>query len=458
MIRSRDERSLAQGEVLRATSGTLARLDMVSGPVQPIPEATQPHVDRLVGTTLGEHRIEQRVTEGRWGTIYRGAQVDSAKPVTIEVLRTGVTGNDEEAKAVGAIRSPGLANVTAFGQVPDGRRYRVMDALEGESLMQLLDRRGRLTPDEVADVLARIAAVLEATHAWAMAHGRLGPSSVFLHAGAVKLIDFGLAPKPVRPDDDLAALGAIGFTLLTGQEQQDGAPPPLGGGIPELLDRLLRELLERRVASATEARKELDGLKGMLNVAPAPATSASQLQPVAPPPRRGVVLLVIALSLAAAGTVVAILAPRDAPAAIDVPSAPDAAEGPTAPVADSPDAADAMASAEPADAGDALQDEQDEPDAAVAEVAAEPPTKKKTRRGGKTSAAPKPPPTVKALQDEVSRLEAKLRKHAKSPDDIEQALYMLNKQRLRLTGNVTEADRTDVARQLALWQRSYLRR
>lgn len=434
---------------------------MTNGPLQPIPDATQPHVDRLVGAILGEHRIEQRLAEGRYGTLYRGVRVDSKKPVTIEVLRAGVTGHDEEAKAVSAIKSPGLVAVSAFGEVPDGRRYRVMDALEGESLSQLLDRRGRLSAEEAAELLAKVATVLEATHAWAMVHGCLGPSSIFLHAGAVKLIDFGLAKPPAKPEVDLQALGALGFTLLTGQELREGAPPPLGAGIPELLDRLLRELLEQRVTSATEARKELEGLKGLLDVAPAPATSASQLRPVPASPRRGVVLLAIGLSLAAAAAVVAVLAPRDASEptiAAELPPEPDAAAElrpsqpePTAEA--SPDAADAaVASAEVPDAGAV-----EAPEAGVAtEAAPEPPAKKKPHRTGK--AAAKPPPTVKNLQDEVRRLEALLRKRAKSPDDLEQALYMLNKQRLRLTGNVTEADRADVARQLALWQRSYLRR
>lgn len=438
---------------------------MTTGPLLPIPEATQPHVDRLVGATLGEHRIEQKLAEGRYGTLYRGVRLDSKKPVTIEVLRAGVTGHDEEAKAVSAIKTSGVVAVSAFGEVPDGRRYRVMDALEGESLSQLLDRRGRLSAEEAAELLAKVATVLEATHAWAMVHGCLGPSSIFLHAGAVKLIDFGLAKQPAKPEVDLQALGTLGFTLLTGQELLEGAPPPLGAGIPELLDRLLRELLEQRVTSATEARREFEGLKGLLEAAPTPATSASQLRPVPPPPRRGMVLLAIGLSLAAAAAVVAVLAPRDAsepPVVAELPSVPDAAAElvppPSEPTAEtSPDAPDAaVASAEVSDAGEAAEDVEDA--GVVAEVAPEPPTKKKPHRTGKTAVAAKPPPTVKNLQDEVRRLEALLRKRAKSPDDIEQALYMLNKQRLRLAGNVTEADRIDVARQLALWQRSYLRR
>ena len=60
--------------------------------------------------------------------------------------------------------------------------------------------------------------------------------------------------------------------------------------------------------------------------------------------------------------------------------------------------------------------------------------------------------------DEISRLDARFHRKVRPGDDIDQAMYVLNKQRLRLTGEVTEKDRKDVARQLAGWWRSYLRK
>ncbi|MBS1153937.1 MAG: hypothetical protein H6Q89_5635 [Myxococcaceae bacterium] len=59
--------------------------------------------------------------------------------------------------------------------------------------------------------------------------------------------------------------------------------------------------------------------------------------------------------------------------------------------------------------------------------------------------------------EEISHLASRLRQVG-SGDDVDQALYVLNKQRLRLTGSPTEQDRKDVAQQLAGWRRSYLRR
>ena len=70
----------------------------------------------------------------------------------------------------------------------------------------------------------------------------------------------------------------------------------------------------------------------------------------------------------------------------------------------------------------------------------------------------RPVPSAAALQEEISRLEFRFRKQLRPGDDIDAALYVLNKQRLRLSGSPTEQDRKDVARQLAGWRRSYVLR
>ncbi|MEW6430988.1 MAG: protein kinase [Myxococcota bacterium] len=413
---------------------------MSTGPAQPIPEATQPYVDRLVGARVGEHRVEGRVTEGRFGTIYRGVHVGSGRPVTIQVLRVGVSGHDEEVRAATATRSPGVVAVVASGEVPDGRRYRVMEPLEGESLAQRLERDGKRPPGEVVALLAKVAKVLETTHAWAVAHGSLTASSVYLSGDAVRLIDFGLAKERATVEGDLQALGALGFTLLTGEELREGAPPPLGAGIPELLDRLLRELLEKRLASATEARKELEGLTGLVDEAPAPSVAAG-----GPRTRSRGLVVALALGLVAvtAGGVFVLRerAEADAAAAIDYDDALDDLDLP--PEGSEEVADDATTPSEPV---------------ATEPVGPAPTATPSTPRPPKrVHRAPRPVPSAQALQAQISKLEGRLRKQAKAGADLDQALYVLNKQRLRLTGSPTEQDRRDVVRQLAGWQRSYLR-
>lgn len=375
-------------------------------PFEPIPDRT--HVgggDRLLGATVGAYRVLEHVAEGRLGTVYFAQEIVSGKQVTLEVLRTGRVGNDEEARAANAIRCAGIAEVQAFGQLPDERRYRVMERLEGESLEQLLQRRGPLAAREAVSLLIEVAGVLEASHAWAITHGLLGPSSVWVVNGAVKLIDFGLAKAAAR-EVDLQALGALGFALLTGKEVE-GPPPALGARSPALLGRLLRELLEKRVADATAAKRELE-----------------QLLTTAAPRRRSALPFVLAAVVVAlaAGVFFSSGAQTVAPA---------------------PVVAEPLA--------ELLSEEEliepDEP------LVPDPVSMKPVPRVMKQARSV---PSAQALQELTSKLEARLRKKARPGDDLDQALFVLNKQRLQLTGNPSEAERKEVARQLAGWRRSYL--
>ncbi|MDP2271595.1 MAG: hypothetical protein Q8K32_12730 [Archangium sp.] len=375
-------------------------------PFEPIPERT--HVgggDRLLGATIGAYRVLEHVTEGRLGTVYRAQEIASGTPVTLEVLRTGRVGNDEEARAANAIGCAGIAEVQAYGQLPDERRYRVMERLDGESLEQVL-LRGPLEAREVVRVLNEVASVLQASHAWAITHGLLGPSSVWRVNGGVKLIDFGLVKAAAR-EVDLQALGALGFALLAGKELE-GAPPVLG---PEPLHRLLRALFEKRVVDATVAKRELEQ---MLIAAPAR-------------PARRTVLPSVLVGFAIAVGVFAMFFMSKEQVALPVVEVADPAADPL------------------------IEEELIEPEEApvVQDVVAPRPLTRVVKQA-------RPVPGAQALQELTSKLEAQLRKKARPGDDLDQALFVLNKQRLRLTGNPSEAERKEVARQLAGWRRSYL--
>lgn len=410
---------------------------MASAPFQPIPDSTQVHVDRLVGTKLGALEVVARVSEGRFGTIYRARQ--AGKDVTLEVLRTELTGDDQEVKASNAIKCAGIANVSDFGQLPDGRRYRVMELLDGDSLDHLLQTRGKFSAPDAMKILGQVAEVLEAAHAWAVPHGNLGPSSIFVVRGGVKLIDFGLAKRGASVEGDLYELGELGFALLTGAELGERAPPPLGSGIPEPVDRLLRELLDRAVTDATSAKKEFAQVLTQPEAGPPaslrvnrPTPSAPATPPAAPARRRGTVLWLAAMVLMI-GAGAALYSWQVAPSEAEV--------------------------ALPAEEEELLLDE--EPDPVETPALPEPTQPGQTGPRPPSTSGPRRPravPSAKALTEEIARLESRFYKQVRPGEDVDQALFVLNKQRLRLTGSPTEQDRKDVAKQLAGWRRSYLKK
>ena len=406
----------------------------VTHPFEPIPESTQVHVDRLLGAQVGDYRVLERAGEGRLGTIYRAQQLASGKAVSLQVLRTELLGNDEEAKAANAIKAPGVVPVLSFGQVPDGRRYRVMEPLGGEALDQVLQRKGKLSPKETIALLDQVAVVLQAAHAWAVMHGNLGPSSVYVSGNTVKLIDFGLARRKVTALDDLRALGALGFTLMTGEELREGAaPPPLSAAIPEEFDRLLRELMEQRHVDATSARRELAQVDLLLDT-PAPSLVA---QTKALPVKRSRAPLFAMLGLVlvgGAGAAFFFLQPTEPefdPNSVTTPSI--------------------------AEDDEELEDPETTPDQQPDQPTT--PDSPEPRPRAKIAKTPRPVPSAEELYALTSQLESRLRKQPpRYGDDIDAALFVLNKQRLRLSGSPSLEERKDVAKQLAGWKRSYLRK
>lgn len=420
---------------------------MASTPYQPIPDKTQPHVDRLVGARVGGLEVGERVVEGRFGTLYQARQATTGREVTLEVLRAGLGGNDAEVRAVNAIKCAGVADVLDFGVVPDGRRFRVLERLDGESLEQRVLRGGPMTATEAAARLGQLAEVLQAAHAWALPHGSLGPSTVFFLEGGVKVIDFGLAKARATVEADLHALGALGFMLVSGQELAERPPASRTPGVPEPLDRLLRDLFENRVADATAARRAFARVSTLLEkpaaVTSPPEPSPSPVEP-APAPRRSRALVLVLAGVAVAGALAVTVGWWSSSTSLP----PEPATPPTPPT-QPPQAAPLEAPLQP-DEGEEL--ELDEAGALEPEPAGPRPSTAPAHRRSRAA------PTAGALMQEIGRLESGLRRQMRPGDDYDQAFYVLNKQRLRLTGAPSEKDRRDVAAQLAAWRHSYLRR
>src|SRR5262249_4152437 len=162
--------------------------------------------DPLLGKVLGERfLVQERLGNGKSGTIYRAEHVTLRRKVAIKVLHHELSRDDlaierfrREATSVAEIDNEHIVEIHDFGRTPDGRLYLAMELLEGETLDAALARGGRMAIDKVADVLIQLGEALVEAHSVGFVHRDLRPRNIFLavrrgKANFVKLLDFGLS-------------------------------------------------------------------------------------------------------------------------------------------------------------------------------------------------------------------------------------------------------------------------
>src|SRR5262249_15654023 len=81
-------------------------------------------------------------------------------------------------------------------QEADGIRFLVLELIEGNTLADVLKKRGALPLDEALQIAQQVCEALEAAHSKGIIHRDLKPSNIQITPnGKVKLLDFGLAKQ-----------------------------------------------------------------------------------------------------------------------------------------------------------------------------------------------------------------------------------------------------------------------
>jgi serine/threonine protein kinase len=172
----------------------------------------------------GEYRLGAEIATGGCGTVYAALHRVLLRPAAVKVLHRELATSAEmterflrEAQVVNLIRHRNIVDVLDVGTLSDGRPYSVMELLHGTSLRAVVDRRGRLSPQDALALLDPVCSALEAAHEAGVVHRDLKASNVIVLHGkgsGVKLIDFGIA-KLLQPEAGQAGLTAVGQRLGT---------------------------------------------------------------------------------------------------------------------------------------------------------------------------------------------------------------------------------------------------
>ncbi len=270
----------------------------------------------MVGTTIGNYRLEAAIAKGGMGTIYRARRLDDGRVVAVKVLRRELAANrtfllrfQREVRALRGVEHPNVVRILDVGSQGQLQFY-VMEYFE-KSLADLL-REGPLEPVRALRVAAQAARGLQAVHDAGVIHRDVKPSNILIgEDGVARIGDFGVArlatatrmthtgaiigtPAYMAPEQaenpevgaraDIYSLGVVLYEMLTGRPPFEGntaldilqkhrlnlpePPKSLNPRLPGALSRLVLAMLAKdptkRPASMDVVADALEHLAGNL--------------------------------------------------------------------------------------------------------------------------------------------------------------------------------------------------
>ncbi len=258
------------------------------------------------------YEIQSVLGRGGMGTVYRARDIELEEVVAIKTLRpefmtdaTLLERFKDEIRLARRLSDQNIVRTHDFGEW-SGVYYLTMEYVEGITVRELIDTRGRLGVSSTLAIAAQLAHSLAVAHEHGVIHRDIKPQNLLLDAaGVLKVMDFGVArlaerttsvteaglvlgtPAYMPPEQlmaeqvdarsDLYAAGVVLYECLTGQAPfqaatvmslvaklltQEAEPPEsLNSEVPPALSALVLRLLakkpEDRVQTAADLVQQL---------------------------------------------------------------------------------------------------------------------------------------------------------------------------------------------------------
>lgn len=186
--------------------------------------------DPIIGTQFGSCVVEAKVAVGGFATIYRATDSNLGIDRAVKIFHSHLAGAEEfserlntEMQVLATLDHPNIVKIAfSLTEGGDGVSGFVMEFVEGETLSQVLERRGRLPLDDALLVMEQILDAMAYAHSHEVIHRDLTPDNVILKPdGSVKLMDFGISKTLHRPNVTQTGI-VLGKPLYMAPEQFEG--------------------------------------------------------------------------------------------------------------------------------------------------------------------------------------------------------------------------------------------
>ncbi|MEE1929929.1 protein kinase [Streptomyces sp. TRM 70351] len=267
----------------------------------------------LVGD--GRYRLTGRLGRGGMAEVFAAEDVRLGRTVAVKLLRADLAEDPtskarftREAQSVAGLNHHAVVAVYDSGEdTMDGNTvpYIVMELVEGHTIRELLHNAEPPPPDQALIIVSGVLEALAYSHQHGIVHRDIKPANVIItHAGAVKVMDFGIAralhgvsttmtqtgmvmgtPQYLSPEQalgktvdarsDLYATGCLLYELLTRRPpftgetplsvvyqhvQDDPVLPSRVADVPPELDGLVMRSLAKDPDDRFQSAEEMRGL------------------------------------------------------------------------------------------------------------------------------------------------------------------------------------------------------
>ena len=269
-------------------------------------------MDQYIGKMLDDrYEILELIGSGGMANVYKTRCHRLNRLVAIKILKSDLADNadfrrrfHDESQAVAQLSHANIVSVYDVSTNPD-REYIVMELIDGITLKQYMERRGRMDWRESLHFITQIMRGLSHAHSRGIIHRDIKPQNIMvLRDGSVKVADFGIAclanqgqtltqealgsvhyisPEQARGDridarSDIYSAGVVLYEMLTGRLPFEGdsavsvaiqhlssvplAPRDIDPSIPEPLELICMKAMNsdpnKRYASADAMIEDLE--------------------------------------------------------------------------------------------------------------------------------------------------------------------------------------------------------